>query len=1024
MTTTECQPCQGQSLAREDIGGAVPDIALGEGGEWSGPIGMENLRTGDGRLIEANALRWDTLPVPLRWAMQDFGAHDGAYVVGKISAIERLTYDEANERLAGSGRDALPEQFAEATIIWGEGTHDLGSEYGREAFRQADQGLTPGVSMDLDDIVVEESGEELTIKEGRVRAATQVAIPAFEGARISVRGDARVEMEAQVPLAVESSEAFNWVDDVGGLPQYIKRIQKHLAEKGMDESRAIATAVNVVKKMCATGDVNFPGKQEVNAGSRAEACAAVAEWEEKKARARASAGDSLTAGATVFPAEWFEDPRLDGPTGVTVTDDGRVYGHIALWGTCHIASPQGRGVCTQPPRSATNYSYFRTGAVSTTRGEVAVGKITMDTLHAGPKLSSNDTVHHYEHTGSVGAYVAAGEDAHGIWVAGAANPRADHTALKAAPVSGDWRAIGGNLELVGALSVNVPGFPVPRAQALVASGAVQSLVASGLVEKESTAVTLDLSDESALRALRARMDEVDRRDRAAALAARVNRLAALERVRRVRATFAYNPDQWRVPKGNPKGGQWVDMPHKAIDNLGARIGDIFDRVNMDQGKIDAIGESVDQALDAGAEVKDALNANDGPAATAAATKADEVLSVLEAQLDDAVYSAGLEDADAATLGDALAEARDATALVRDSDLTLLGDKGLDGEGSGDIGGEGEGVVGDEPAAPAAPAAPSGRGDAPEGGEKIDLADAPPAVQQAMEGGEDEEYFKSTRWPGMYEARYTDPDTGETIVAAVADPEGNVVGTTSGGGNPYIIYNADGSTGTKTYEDLDSAVRDLPGSQPADGMEGEDPVDADAEQAAGMSDAELLAAIAAGEANPAMLAEAELRGLTGGEEAPAADAAPTPGGSPQQKAAAEATEAASFLEGGLQAAAEFDIPEEDAEAIGDAFYEFQDALDRLTSGVQGGSYKAEDLAGAQSALQRLEAVLMDAADRPGMTDEQANQIGQRLDDVFAKVGALADSLKGSTAPPPFARRSYARQWLGRRGIRLGRNIVTL
>lgn len=80
--------------------------------------------------------------------------------------------------------------------------------------------------------------------------------------------------------------AKNWVDKAGGLPPYIKRIEKHLREKGMDESRAIATAVNVVKKMCATGDVNFPGKQQVNVGSQAEACAAVTRWEAMKAKSK------------------------------------------------------------------------------------------------------------------------------------------------------------------------------------------------------------------------------------------------------------------------------------------------------------------------------------------------------------------------------------------------------------------------------------------------------------------------------------------------------------------------------------------------------------------------------------------------------------------------------------------------------------------------------------------------------------------------------------------------------------------
>lgn len=80
----------------------------------------------------------------------------------------------------------------------------------------------------------------------------------------------------------------NWVEKAGGLPLYIKRISKHLRKRGMSESHAIATAVNAAKKMCTTGDLNFPGSQQVNPGSRAEACAAVASWEEKKARAKTS----------------------------------------------------------------------------------------------------------------------------------------------------------------------------------------------------------------------------------------------------------------------------------------------------------------------------------------------------------------------------------------------------------------------------------------------------------------------------------------------------------------------------------------------------------------------------------------------------------------------------------------------------------------------------------------------------------------------------------------------------------------
>ena len=86
---------------------------------------------------------------------------------------------------------------------------------------------------------------------------------------------------------LDRSPKQNWVDRAGGLPTYIERIAKHLHyEKGMEMGRAIATAVNVVKKMCATGDLNWPGLQQVRPSSRAQACKAVAEWEAMKKRSK------------------------------------------------------------------------------------------------------------------------------------------------------------------------------------------------------------------------------------------------------------------------------------------------------------------------------------------------------------------------------------------------------------------------------------------------------------------------------------------------------------------------------------------------------------------------------------------------------------------------------------------------------------------------------------------------------------------------------------------------------------------
>lgn len=206
--------------------------------------------------------------------------------------------------------------------------------------------------------------------------------------------------------------------------------------------------------------------------------------EEETAALVASAVALAPVDASVDSAA-FADPRLDGPTALTVTDDGRVFGHLALWGTEHVGI--GRGVT--PPRSNTGYALFHVSTVTTDEGPVSVGRLTVGTGHAGPRDGAHAATAHYDETGTCWALVRAGEDAHGIWVAGIINPDADTATVRAgasAPLSGDWRAVGGNLELVAALSVNTPGFPVPRSYA-AAEGAEMSLVAAAVVPRRSRA---------------------------------------------------------------------------------------------------------------------------------------------------------------------------------------------------------------------------------------------------------------------------------------------------------------------------------------------------------------------------------------------------------------------------------------------------------------------------------------------------------------------------------------------------------
>ena len=178
------------------------------------------------------------------------------------------------------------------------------------------------------------------------------------------------------------------------------------------------------------------------------------------------------------PRAWFENPRLEKPTPLTVTDDGRVFGHIAAWTSGHI-NPRLGGI--NPPRSKSNYAYFHSGVLRTEEGDdVTVGQITLTGGHAGLEASAEQAVKHYDDTGSALADVHAGEDEFGIWVAGSLRPGATPEqvrAFRAAAPSGDWRPIRGALELVAVCQVNVPGFPIARA--FVASGEMTALVAAG-----------------------------------------------------------------------------------------------------------------------------------------------------------------------------------------------------------------------------------------------------------------------------------------------------------------------------------------------------------------------------------------------------------------------------------------------------------------------------------------------------------------------------------------------------------------
>jgi hypothetical protein len=202
-----------------------------------------------------------------------------------------------------------------------------------------------------------------------------------------------------------------------------------------------------------------------------EGCGCAEKWAKAAQVADAGAygvfGDMAPYDHSLFAA------KLDAPTPMTVTEDGRVFGHAFLWSTCNRGH---RGMCLRAPKSATGYKEFHLGAVRTDKGLLPVGKIVMGEGHADIEHGTRITRAFYDATSKTVALGRITEDQFGGAFAGVLAPGvtpAEATMLLASPPSGDWR----NRELIAVLAVNVPGHVVARAE--VTAGEPVNMVAAG-----------------------------------------------------------------------------------------------------------------------------------------------------------------------------------------------------------------------------------------------------------------------------------------------------------------------------------------------------------------------------------------------------------------------------------------------------------------------------------------------------------------------------------------------------------------
>lgn len=456
--------------AAGDLGDTVTETALEDLPPvmWHGVIAREGVYTDDGRFLEPGATRIQPLPFPARFQREDIGGHDGAVVIGNT---------EGARRYLGAVR-------AWGTFADGSLTPEVDEIQGLMATR-----MMRGNSIDSANtlesnfsIRVDDQGNVFQHYSSlRLRATTFVAVPAFADAEVFIGPPPDEWLTEGEPLSTEQDVPESTTElDLDDLVAAVGRVPEQLADYWLNgEGAAKLGGPDGYFTRCRAQLAPYVG-----AGQLSGMCANLhyRKWGTWPGQGAGSDGVLIAALESVkFTAADFDPVEMDGPTPITITDDGHVYGHLAAWGTCHTGFSD---ICVQPPKSQTGYALFHQGAIKLDTGDtLRVGKLTVHAGHAKPTVGLRSATAHYDNSALAAAAVRAYEDPWGIAVAGMVIPGTPDEVveeLRLSPLSGDWRAYNGNLELIAALGVNVPGFPIVGER----EGQQVSLVAAGVLQRE------------------------------------------------------------------------------------------------------------------------------------------------------------------------------------------------------------------------------------------------------------------------------------------------------------------------------------------------------------------------------------------------------------------------------------------------------------------------------------------------------------------------------------------------------------
>lgn len=497
-------------------------------GRFRAILVREGERTADDRIVEVGATEWRPTPLPLMLQTRTDIGHMGAEIAGVIETIER----DGND-IIGEGRfDESPTGIEAARLAANKVMRGISVDPGDVEFdveiEEMDEDGFPtkvlarfthmtilGATQTPFQAIGSSQVEWLAPRieeEAALAASAEFTATRFHDLSLTDRdrGWSSSDAKARVREWASSDgsgdvekidfgkfrQAFFWYDpaDPEALGSYKLPFADVVNGQLQAVWRGVTAAAGAVQG--ARGGVSIPssdrsavqshiGRYYAKAREKFDDDSIKPPWE-MSANEVIEMATALTAAAPrTFPVSWFKTPEFSGPVPLTVEpvrgDDGkelgcRVYGHLALWGQCHTGY---QGVCQMAPRSEHDYAYFLTGAVHLDDGtQTRVGPITFGTEHSDLHMNPYAAKAHYDDTGRVAAWVTIGEDDHGIWCTGALRPDLDPdqaASFAAAAPSGDWRWLGGSLELIAVLAVNTPGFPIARFEddhqvALVASG--------------------------------------------------------------------------------------------------------------------------------------------------------------------------------------------------------------------------------------------------------------------------------------------------------------------------------------------------------------------------------------------------------------------------------------------------------------------------------------------------------------------------------------------------------------------------